>query len=60
MQNVYYNQEIIKLDDWITKLNQQYQAADFFSDGVHPSQLTYQEWGKNFAEFLVDNNVLIK
>ncbi|NNC94237.1 MAG: SGNH/GDSL hydrolase family protein [Chitinophagales bacterium] len=46
-KNVYYQNEKIVLDEWMQKLNKK--ASDFFSDGVHPSKLTYQEWAKEMA-----------
>jgi lysophospholipase L1-like esterase len=57
-ENVFYNPQIIVLDDWLDKLGDHLEVNDFFSDGVHPSKITYQAWGKDFAEFLVKENVL--
>jgi lysophospholipase L1-like esterase len=30
----------------------------FFSDGVHPSELTYQLWAKNLVEFIQEHKIL--
>jgi len=57
-KNVFYNDEILLLEDWIKKLGGGYTSGDFFSDGVHPSKLTYQAWGKDFAEFIVREKVI--
>ena len=53
IEGVYYNSEKLVVEDWIKKLNSTTKPSDFFSDGVHPSKLTYQEWGKDFANFLI-------
>ncbi|GLR17474.1 SGNH/GDSL hydrolase family protein [Portibacter lacus] len=58
MDGVYYNPAILDVPEWIEKLGGNYTYKDFFSDGVHPSELTYQEWGKDFANFIVINNVI--
>ena len=47
--NVFYMDNTIRLKDWMQ--NGVYQASDFFSDGVHPSALTYALWGKSIATF---------
>ena len=51
--NVYYNSQVITLDFWIKKLGDSHKSSDFFSDGVHPSKLTYQIWAKDAVEFVV-------
>jgi lysophospholipase L1-like esterase len=48
---VFFNHEIIRLADWLTRLNITAQTTDFFSDGVHPSALTYQIWARDLATF---------
>lgn len=49
---VYFNPERITLKGWMRKHQVDGVPADFFSDGVHPSSLTYQVWAKDFADFL--------
>jgi lysophospholipase L1-like esterase len=56
--NVFYNPQIILLDDWVARLGNNLQPSDLFSDGVHPSKLSYQAWGNDFAEFLVREKVI--
>lgn len=56
--NVHFNPEILKIADWVDKLGGKLSTSDFFSDGVHPSKLSYQAWGKDFAEFIVREKVL--
>lgn len=51
--NVYFASEIIKLSHWIEHLDHKYTPDDFFSDGVHPSKLSYQTWGSEMAKLVV-------
>ncbi|MEL7220933.1 MAG: SGNH/GDSL hydrolase family protein [Bacteroidota bacterium] len=49
---VFYNQEIITLENW-SKKHQIYQEEEtYFCDGVHPSKLTYQVWAKEMAQLI--------
>ncbi len=56
--NTYYTSEIIKLDTWIKKLEFKVSREAFFSDGVHPSKLTYQTWAKEVAAFIAHEKLL--
>jgi lysophospholipase L1-like esterase len=56
--SIYYQSQKITLKDWITRMNIDSSEKDFFSDGVHPSQLTYQTWAKDFSGFVVENKVI--
>jgi len=50
---VHYIDQPIRLEDWIGKTESATSAWDFFcADGVHPSELTYDLWGKEVAEFM--------
>lgn len=49
---VYYYDHVITFEDWSKRLGVSGQAADFFSDGVHPSRLTYQVWARDIADFI--------
>lgn len=49
---VYFSDEVITLKGWLTKYSIEGKESDFFSDGVHPSKLTYQTWAKDLASFL--------
>jgi lysophospholipase L1-like esterase len=53
--NVYFYARKLTLKDWAERLNVKGKPLDFFSDGVHPSKLTYQTWGKDLANFLTAN-----
>ena len=52
--NVYYNEEIITLKTWKEKHHIDGDVSTFFSDGVHPSKLSYQIWGKDMANFIMN------
>ena len=58
--NVFYSSEIIKLENWKKRLNLTGKPSDFFSDGVHPSKLTYQVWAKEMANYIVRNQEILK
>ncbi len=53
---VYYNARRITWEDWNERLGVSGDAQDFFSDGVHPSKMTYQVWARDFAGFLLDQD----
>ncbi|MBT8221306.1 MAG: SGNH/GDSL hydrolase family protein [Bacteroidia bacterium] len=55
--NVYYNDEVISFETWNKKYNIEGDATRYFSDGVHPSRLTYQIWARDMAAFI--NNQLV-
>ena len=57
-QNVYYYARTITLKSWIKELEIEASSSDFFSDGVHPSKLTYRAWAMDFANYLVRTNVV--
>jgi len=50
----------ITVEDWIERLGVEAEPADFFSDGVHPSRLTYQVWARDLANFITQNPDLNK
>lgn len=49
---VFYNDEIISITNWSRRYQLNADINDYFSDGVHPSKLTYQTWAKDFATFV--------
>lgn len=49
--DVHFNDESISLLSWSEKNGLEPIPSLYFSDGVHPSTLTYQIWGKEMAEF---------
>ena len=51
--NVYYNNEIITLKEWSNRNTlPSNDTKIYFSDGVHPSELTYKVWGKEMGLFI--------
>jgi lysophospholipase L1-like esterase len=60
-ENVYYNREIITLKEWSARNNLSNNSPEiYFSDGVHPSELTYQVWGKEMGTFIINKNTQAK
>jgi len=59
-ENVHYYAKALQYDDMISRLNVDAKPSDFFSDGVHPSELAYQIWAKDVAEFIHRENILSK
>lgn len=55
-KEVYYSSEIMDLDIWSERYDVKEDKSAFFSDGIHPSMLTYQVWAKDFARFLIRNS----
>ena len=56
---VLYQQERIRLDTWVERFALDEPRTAFFSDGVHPSQLTYQTWAKDMARAITQAKDLI-
>jgi lysophospholipase L1-like esterase len=52
MPNVFYYTRVITLEDWRDRLGVSAPPADYFSDGVHPSALTYQVWARDVAGYI--------
>ena len=59
-ENVLYFGEIITLKEWMDKLQLNAKPEDFFSDGVHPSKLTYQTWAQDIANKLAKNENILE
>ncbi len=57
--NTYYNGEVMSLADWSERLGMPGDPAPFFSDGVHPSALTYAAWGEDFGAFLLRQSLSV-
>lgn len=59
-ENVFYSSNVIVLEEWVDRLSLNESVTDFFSDGVHPSRLTYEVWANDLSDFLVQNTVCKK
>ncbi|MEL7001643.1 MAG: SGNH/GDSL hydrolase family protein [Bacteroidota bacterium] len=53
--NTYYYAQRLTLEDWIDRMGVNAAPLDFFSDGVHPSKLTYQVWAKDVVSYCMSN-----
>lgn len=53
MENVYFDSAPLDFRTWVEENDLDLTEQDFFSDGVHPSILTYQKWAESYAEFLL-------
>ena len=56
-KKIYFPTEKVDIQEWMKKLNKNQTIADFFSDGIHPSELTYQLWAKESVEFLATSKI---
>jgi lysophospholipase L1-like esterase len=54
---VYYVDKPIRFQQWAARLGPARTITDFFSDGVHPSSLTYTVWGKEIADYMLQHKV---
>lgn len=52
--NLIYMSENIDFDKWRKEEGRDVPIEEFFSDGVHPSALTYKLWGKQIAERIMN------
>lgn len=51
-EGVYFNSELVRLEQWRARYQVDAPMDALFSDGVHPAPLTYQLWGKDMAKFI--------
>ncbi len=59
IKDVYYAEEVISLKTWGDKYAPNSTDADFFSDGVHPSLITYQSWAKEMASMIAEEEKIL-
>lgn len=57
---IYFDPEIITFSSWKEKLNLEIEPSELFSDGIHPSKLSYGLWAQIVAEFTFNNTGLMK
>lgn len=57
-EKVYYNEEVVTLEQYSKRYKLDQTIDKYFSDGVHPSLLTYQIWAKETAKFIMQKGVL--
>ncbi len=58
MEEVYFSSEVIEFNTWLQKYRMNANRLAFFSDGVHPSVITYQIWAKDLVDFIFRNKVI--
>jgi lysophospholipase L1-like esterase len=58
-ERVFYHDRVIRLADWMARPEIDATHEDFFSDGVHPSKLTYRVWAKDIADFAERRGLLV-
>ncbi|SFI53505.1 SGNH/GDSL hydrolase family protein [Halpernia frigidisoli] len=56
---VYFDPEIITFSSWRDKLNLDLELEELFSDGIHPSKISYQLWAEIVAEFVLNKEKII-
>ncbi|MFT7381784.1 MAG: lysophospholipase L1-like esterase, partial [Roseivirga sp.] len=55
-----YDARIISFENWTEEIGIQAEPSAYFSDGVHPSLLTYQIWAKAMAKLITENETISK
>jgi len=58
MPNTWFNDSKIQLKNWMNKHHQIKNKNDFFCDGIHPSEITYDLWAKDMSEFIISKKIL--
>lgn len=56
-KNIYYPPEKINIQEWTGKLKENQTVVDFFSDGIHPSELCYELWARDCVQYLSTSNI---
>ena len=57
MDNVFFNQEKVSLSSWTGRYQLDPDPSIYFSDGVHPSVLTYRIWAEEMVGFISRNAI---
>lgn len=55
---VFFPKEPVRLEEWAGQIPGVNGPKPFFSDGVHPSELTYRIWGQEMADFILRNGLI--
>ena len=55
---VHYASEKIEFKNWIKRFPDVNNKSDFFSDGVHPSKITYQLWASSICDYVMKSKLL--
>lgn len=55
-KQVYYYSRVVRYTYFIERYHLKISPTDFFSDGVHPSKITYQIWAKDVSNFIIKSH----
>ncbi|WP_226064790.1 SGNH/GDSL hydrolase family protein [Kaistella polysaccharea] len=55
--NIYFPTNKVDIQKWMKQLKNGQTIEDFFSDGIHPSKLTYRIWARESVQFLLDSKL---
>ncbi|MDZ4680004.1 MAG: SGNH/GDSL hydrolase family protein [Saprospiraceae bacterium] len=55
---VYHASKCLVLQEWFKIHGAHLKRSDFFSDGVHPSELTYRIWAETTGAFILEKNLI--
>lgn len=58
IENVHYIKEKITLKEWAARFGLDPDENIYFSDGVHPSKLTYQVWAKDAVNYIINHKII--
>lgn len=56
-KNIYFPAQKINVKEWLGNLKEGQTASEFFSDGIHPSELCYDWWAKDCVTFLSQSQI---
>lgn len=56
--NCYFLEEKINLKEWSAKNGLENKPELYFSDGIHPTKLTYSLWAQSVAEYIYTSKLL--
>ncbi|MFK7750186.1 MAG: SGNH/GDSL hydrolase family protein [Kordia sp.] len=59
-ENVFYRAKGLEYEDLVARMNLTAKPEEFFSDGVHPSELAYQVWAKDVAQYILEEKICHK
>ncbi|GAL84669.1 GDSL family lipase [Sporocytophaga myxococcoides] len=57
-QEVYFINQEINYKNWSPRIDPGLTVNDLFCDGVHPSKLSYELWGKEIGEYVLKNKLI--
>jgi lysophospholipase L1-like esterase len=59
-ENVYYYSRVVRSSYFIERYKLNMSPTEFFSDGVHPSKITYQIWAKDVSNYILESHDIRK